>query len=171
MKIFGPKSLSYYLFYLSRVCAVGSIALITFILASLLLGNYEIINNQFQIALPLLSETFIKAPYQANSIVTITLLMMYFSCFFLMLSNILKTFKAEKIFTEKTIKYLNHFTLLNLVVGPILYILIHFVIMDKNNFNDIYNLILSLILGVFVLFIATVFKKGYNVQSENDLTI
>jgi hypothetical protein len=43
--------------------------------------------------------------------------------------------------------------------------------MDKSSFGNIYNLFLSLILGLFVLFIVAVFKKGYNVQNENDLTI
>ena len=80
-------------------------------------------------------------------------------------------FKADKLFTSKAIKVLNQFAILNLVIGPIVYLTIHFIIMNKSNFSDIYNLFLSLLLGVFVLFIVAVFKKGYNVQSENDLTI
>jgi hypothetical protein len=171
MKIFGPKSLSHYLFYLSRISAIGSIILIAFILISLGVGNFEVVDNQFQISLPFFSETYIKGFYKENIIVTITLAMLFFACFFYVLSNILKTFKADKLFTSKAIIQLNYFAVLNLIVGPILYLTIHFLIMNKSSFSDIYNLFLSLILGVFVLFIVAVFKKGYNVQSENDLTI
>ena len=171
MKMFGPGSLSHYLFYLSRVAAIGSIALISFILISLGVGNYEIVGNQFQIALPLLKDTYIKGFYESNIIITITLVMVFFATFFYILSNILKTFKAQKLFTEKTVKQLGKFAILNLLIGPVLYFIIHFVIMKKSGFSDIYNLFLSLLLGVFVLFIQAVFKQAHRVQNENDLTI
>lgn len=170
MLMFGPQSLSYYLFYLSRIAAIGSIVLITYILGSLATGNFEIADKQFQIALPFLPETFIKGFYESNIIATITLAMLFFFVFFYLLSNILKTFKADKLFTKKAIKQLNYFAFLNLVIGPALYFLIYF-IMEKSNFNDVYNLLLSLLLGVFVLFIRAIFKKGYIVQHEQDLTI
>lgn len=168
--MFGPRSLSYYLFYLSRIAAITSAALISFILVSLATGNFKMVDNQFQIALPLMSETFIKGFYETNIILTITLAMLFFAIFFYLLSNILKTFKAEKLFTQKAIKQLYYFAILNLFIGPSLYFVIHF-IMKKSSFNDAHNLILSLLLGVFVLFIRAVFKRGFNVQNENDLTI
>ena len=171
MKIFGPKSLSHYLFYLSRAAAFGSIILLSYILLSLVFGNFEIINEQFQIGIPLLPETYIKGFYKSNIIITISIAMLFFALLFYLLSNVLKVFKADKLFTSKAIKVLNQFAILNLVIGPIVYLTIHFFIMNKSNFSDIYNLFLSLLLGVFVLFIVAVFKKGYNVQSENDLTI
>jgi hypothetical protein len=170
MKMFGPKSLSYYLFYLSRIAAIGSLALIIYILGSLAIGNYEIADNQFQIALPLLPETFIRGFYESNIITTITLAMLFFAVFFYLLSNILKTFKADVLFTEKAIKQLNYFAVLNLLAGPALYFIIY-IIMDKSGFGDAHNLLLSLLLGVFVLFIRAIFKKGYLVQHEQDLTI
>jgi len=171
MKIFGPKSLSYYLFFTSRIAAIGSILLVGYILLSLRIGNYTVIQNQFQIPFPPFTETYIKGFYQQNIIVTITLAMLFFGVFFFLLSNILKTFKAKKLFTTKAVRQLHYFAILNLLIGPILYFVIHFLIMKKNNFNDLHNLILLLILGVFVLFIAAIFKQGYQVQHENDLTI
>ncbi|NNC34205.1 MAG: DUF2975 domain-containing protein [Croceitalea sp.] len=171
MKMFGPNSLSYYLFYFSRIAAFGSIALISFILLSLATDNFHMEGDQFQIALPLLPDTYIKGFYEANIITTITLTMLFFAIFFYLLSNILKTFKAEKLFSEKAINQLNYFAILNLIVGPSLYIIIHFFIMKHPSFSNIYNLLLSLLLGVFVLFIRAVFKKGFHVQNENDLTI
>lgn len=170
MKMFGPKSVSFYLFYFSRLAAIGSIVLVTFILISLAIGNYEILNDQFQIAIPLFDELYIKGFYETTIITTITLAMLFFAVFFYLLSNILKTFKAQKLFTHKAIKQLNYFAFLNLIVAPALYFIIH-VIMNKSGFSDLHNLLLSLLLGVFVLFIGAVFKKGYQVQNENDLTI
>lgn len=171
MKIFGPKSLSYYLFYLSRFATIGSLLLILFILISLSTENFEMVNGQFQINLPLIPNTKIKGYNQTDIITTITLLMLFSSVFFYMLSNILKTFKALKLFTHKAVKQLNYFALLNLVVGPILYFIIQFAIMQKSDYRNIHNLVLSIILGVFVLFVASVFKHGFQVQKENDLTI
>lgn len=171
MKFFGPNSLSHFLFYVSRFCALGSITLITFILISLGTGNYEIINNQFQISLPLFSETFIRADYQYPHIVTITLTMLFFSTFFYLLSNIFKTFKAATVFSHKAIKTLNYFAFLNLIVAPMLFLTIDFFIMQKQQIGNIFNYLLTFILGVFLLFIIAIFKQGYKVQSENDLTI
>ena len=171
MKIFGQKSLSYYLFYASRLAAFGSILLIAYILISLATGNFEIVDSQFQIAFPPYSKNYIKGFYQPNIIAAISIIMVFFAVFFHMLSNILKTFKAEKLFTSKAIRQLNYFAIVNLVIWPVLYLTIHFVIMKKSNYHDIHNLILGLLLGVFVLFTAAVFKRGHQVQNENDLTI
>ena len=171
MKFFGPKSLSHYLFYSIRVVTIVCILLLAFILHSFVIGNFELIGNRFQIKIPLFPKTYIEGFYQVNIITTITVTMVYFTLFFYLLSNILKTFKASKLFTSKVIKELNYFAILNLVAGPILYLIIHFIIMNKSNYKDIFNLILSLLLGVFVLFITAIFKRGFYVQSENDLTI
>ena len=171
MKLFGAKSLSHYLFYGSALAAVGSILLVVFILLSLAFGNYTLIENRFKIPIPLFPELFIKGYYEQNIIVTITLVMLYFGVFFYALSLIFKSFKSKKIFNENVVRSLNRFAILNLVVFPVLYIVIHFLVMKKSGYNDIHNLILSLILGIFILFIAAIFKKGLKVQNENDLTI
>lgn len=171
MKMFGPKSLSYYLFYLTRIATFATLALISFILISLFTNNYEMVDGQFQIALPFLPETYIKGYYESNIIVTIVVAMLFFSVFFYLLSNILKTFKAEKLFSKKAIKQLNYFAILNLAVAPILFIVIDFIIMERPRIGNIYNYLLTFLLGIFLLFIAAIFNRGYQVQSENDLTI
>lgn len=170
MKIFGPNSLSNYLFYISQLATIGTLLLLVFILISFVTGNYELVDNQFSIQIPF-TETNIKGVYKNNVIGTISLILSFFIIFFYMLSSILKTFKAKKLFTEQAIKWLNRFAFLNLLVGPLLYFYIHFFVMNKTNFRDIHNLILSLLLGFFVLFIIAIFKRGFQVQSENDLTI
>ena len=106
--MFGPKSLSHYLFYLSRAAAFGSIILVSYILLSLAFGNFEIINEQFQIEIPLLPETYIKGFYKPNIIITISIAMLFFALFFYLLSNVLKVFKADKLFTSKAIKAVSY---------------------------------------------------------------
>lgn len=91
--------------------------------------------------------------------------------FFFVLSNIFKGLKENIIFNQITIKSLSYFTILNLVVGPVLYLLIHFIIMRKDNYENIHNLILHIIFGIIVLFLTYIFKQGAQVQQENDLTV
>jgi Mn2+/Fe2+ NRAMP family transporter len=87
------------------------------------------------------------------------------------LSNIFKALKEDVIFNHQAIKNLHYFTLLSLWVGPALYLLVHYVIMQKENYRDIHNLILLIIFGIVALFLTNIFKKGARVQNENDLTI
>ena len=176
MKLFGPKSISTYLFFICRITTIGSILLLLFILLSFTFDNFEVINGQFKIEVPLFSELYIKGIYNQSILISIYLILIFMSVFFYILSFILNSFKSEKLFTAKVIKHLNLFSILNLVVFPILYFLIHgFIIhgfiIQTPSFRSIHNLFLSLILGVFVLFISEIFKRGLKVQQENDLTI
>ncbi len=118
-----------------------------------------------------LTGTFIEGVYQFNIILTISLGLVFGSIFFFVLSNIFKALKQVIIFNRLAIRSLSYFTILNLVVGPVLYILIHFVIMQKENYTDIHNLMLHIIFGIVALFLTYIFKRGIQVQQENDLTI
>lgn len=171
MKMFGSKSLSTFLYYGCTVITVASLSLISFILFSLALENFELINEQFKITIPLFPEMAIKGRYNDITITTITLFFIFYTIFFGLLTMIFKTFKASILFTDKAIKQLNYFTFLNLLVAPILYITINFIILVKDNYYDFASFLLHILLGIMALFIVAVFKKGYTIQSENDLTI
>ncbi|MFS4454627.1 DUF2975 domain-containing protein [Maribacter sp. 2304DJ31-5] len=132
--------------------------------------NYELLENRFGIKIPL-TGSYIQGVYQSNVITTIALTLFFYVLFFYKLSSILKTFKAKTLFTATAIKRLNHFALFNLIGSPLAFVLIHFAIMKHTTFRDLPTYLLHLILGVFILFIVTVFKKGYQIQAENDLTI
>jgi len=171
MKIFGPKSLSVYLFFITRFLAISIGVLLIYILLSFLAGNFTLNEGRFAIGIPLLGEAVIKGDYKMNIIITISITLLFYSIFFYLLSLIFKTFKAEILFTKTAIKRLNYFASLNLIGGTIIYLLVHFIIMQKTNFRDIHNLILHLLLGTFAVFVITIFRQGFKVQSENDLTI
>jgi len=168
--MFGPKSLSVYLFYISRIASIAIGLFLMFILFSFITDNFELVDNRFEINIPF-TETYIKGFYEVKIITTIALTLTFYVLFFYFLSIIFKTFKAETLFTIAAIRQLNNFALYNLIGSPFAFILIHIFIMKHPNLRDIPTYLLHLLLGVFILFIVTVFKKGYKVQSENDLTI
>ena len=170
MKMFGPKSFSHILFYLFRAIAISILLFTAYIDISFLTGNFTQENGRYFIDIPL-TRTFIEGDYQFNVILTISLGLIFGAIFFFVLSNIFKGLREKIIFNKIAINSLSYFTILNLVVGPILYLLIHFIIMRKDNYRDIHNLILHIIFGVIALFLTYIFKQGTQVQQENDLTI
>lgn len=170
MKMFGPKSFSNILFYLFRAIAISILLFTAYIDISFLTGNFTQENGRYFIDIPL-TGTFIEGDYQFNVILTISLGLIFGAIFFFVLSNIFKGLREKIIFNQIAINSLSYFTILNLVVGPVLYILIHFAIMQKDNYRDIHNLILNIIFGIVALFLTYIFKQGAQVQQENDLTI
>ncbi len=170
MKMFGPRSLSTALFYLFRLISVLTLMFVIYIDISFLTDNFTLTNGRYHMDIPL-TGAFIQGDYEFNVILTISLVLFFGALFFFVISNIFKALKEKVIFNKGAILNLKYFTILNLVIGPILYFLIHYPIMQKTNFRDIHNLILHLIFGIVALFLTHIFKNGYNVQSENDLTI
>lgn len=170
MKMFGPKSFSNILFYLFRAIAISILLFTAYIDISFLTGNFTQENGRYFIDIPL-TGTFIEGDYQFNVILTISLGLIFGAIFFFVLSNIFKGLREKIIFNKIAVNSLSYFTILNLVVGPILYLLIHFIIMRKDNYRDIHNLILHIIFGIIALFLTYIFKQGAQVQQENDLTI
>ena len=170
MSTFGPKSFSHILFYLFRGFSILTLLLVLYIDILFFTGNFTQENGRYFMDIPL-TGTFIEGDYQFNVILTISLGLVFGAIFFFVLSNIFKGLKNAMIFNRLAIRSLAYFTILNLVVGPVLYILIHFVIMQKDNYRDIHNLILHIIFGIVALFLTYIFKQGAQVQQENDLTI
>ncbi|WP_416242064.1 DUF2975 domain-containing protein [Arenibacter sp. GZD-96] len=134
------------------------------------MGKFQIESGRYYIRIPFTNSS-IHGDYQFNVILTVLIVLFFGAIFFYILSNIFKALGARIIFNKKSITNLHFFTILNLVVAPIVYLLIHFPIMEKTDYKDIHNLILHLIFGVIALFLTQIFKNGYKIQMENDLTI
>ncbi|MFH6603333.1 DUF2975 domain-containing protein [Maribacter algicola] len=171
MKVFGPKSVSSYLYYVFRFGAIGSIVLALFILLSFVFGNYELKDGRFDMPFPLFPYFDIKGDYNTSIITSITLILVYIGAFLYSISMILKAFKSEVLFNSNAIRDLRILAIINLLVFPILYVLIRTAILKISVMDGVHNLILSLIFGVFLLYVAAIFKRGLKVQTENDLTI
>lgn len=171
MKLLGPKSMSAYLFYGTRIASVGSVLLSLYIVFSFSFDNFTVNNGRFTIPFPMLSYFDIKGVYQTSSIVSVVLVLLYIGVFLFCISTILKSFKSEVLFSANAIRNLNSFAVLNLVAFPIFYMVLRMFILKIPVLGGLHNLFLSSILGIFILFVSAIFKRGIKVQIENDLTI
>ncbi|MDP5062905.1 MAG: DUF2975 domain-containing protein [Maribacter sp.] len=170
MKIFGPKSLSTIFYYIFKTISTLLLIFLAYIEFAFITDRFTIQDGRFNMKIPLTGSS-IDGNYQSSDILTISLILIFGILLFYLLSNIFKALKETIIFNKDIIRNLKLLTILNLVIGPILYFLIHYPIMHKTEFRNIHNLILLIIFGMISLFLTYVFKNGYTVQSENDLTI
>ena len=79
-------------------------------------------------------------------------------------------FKSRSIFSKRTIEYLNIFAFM-CILTPLIKIGFSFILFNKNMIDGSYNWTPYIILGIFSLFISSIFKNGFKIQQENDLTI
>ncbi|WP_420828575.1 DUF2975 domain-containing protein [Maribacter huludaoensis] len=170
MKIFGPKSLSSFFYYIFRSISIVLLAFLSYMEFAFVTNRFTVQDGRFHMKIPLTANS-IDGNYQSSDILTISLVLIFGILLFYLLSNIFKALKKTIIFNKGIVKNLKLLTILNLIIGPVLYFLIHYPIMHKTEFRNIHNLILLIIFGMISLFLTYVFQKGYTVQSENDLTI
>jgi len=170
MKIFGLKSLSAFFYYIFRSISIVLLAFLTCMEFAFNTDRFTVEDGRFDMKIPLIGSS-IQVDYQFSDILTITLILIFGILLLYLLSNIFKTLKKTVIFNKGIIKNLKLLTILNLIIGPVLYFLIHYPIMHKTEFRNIHNLILLIIFGMISFFLTYVFQKGFSVQSENDLTI
>lgn len=91
-----------------------------------------------------------------------------------LLKKSLEDLTDENYFSGIVIKNFNRAGRLILIVGicnTIFKFLLQFILMDKVEFGVNNSLILSIIIGLFLMFLSEVFEKGRKTQQENDLTI
>lgn len=94
-----------------------------------------------------------------------------YGVFFYLISEVFHAFRQEKIFTTQAIKALMHFAKTSFVLPP-LFLIFLFVSPDYEVGNgEVSVLFLHTLLGIFALFLAEIFKEGFTLQQEQDLTI
>jgi hypothetical protein len=170
MKIFGPKSLSTIFYSIFRTISTLLLIFLAYIEFAFITDRFTVNDGRFNMKIPLTGSS-IDGNYQSSDILTISLILIFGILLFYLLSKIFKALKQTVIFNKGIVKNLKLLTILNLIVGPVLYFLIQYPIMHHNKLGNIHNLILLVIFGMISLFLTYVFQKGYTVQSENDLTI
>ncbi|WP_324025027.1 DUF2975 domain-containing protein [Maribacter sp. BPC-D8] len=170
MKIFGPKSLSAFFYFIFRSVSIVLLTFLIYMEFAFITDRFTVNNGRFNMKIPL-SGSSIDGNYQSSDILTISLILIFGILLLYLLSNIFKALKQTVIFNKGIIKNLKLLTILNLIIGPVLYFLIQYPIMHHNKLGNIHNLILLVIFGMISLFLTYVFQKGFSVQSENDLTI
>lgn len=169
MKMFGPKSLSVYLFYTGRIlavlCSLGTLLFI-YVMAT---NRFSVNGNHLRLELPF-TNSHLEVLDEHNIPLMLIISLLFYSLFFYSLSEVFKTFGADKLFTEQVQHKLIHFAYLNLLV-PFVYIVLHSMIIQDTHYTQLPYALLHLVLGIIVFFIAALFNQGKQLQSENDLTI
>lgn len=123
----------------------------------------------FQFKMPL-TNFVIRGSYTLYTFISIIFFIGFYSLFTFYLFRIFRGMSKEIIFNIKVIQYLKSFAILNIIFIPIYCAVLYF--MDKSVYSiDPMFILLHLTLGIIILFIIEFFKKGYELQIENDLTI
>ncbi len=103
IKMFGPKSLSTYLFYASRILTIVSGICFLSLIYAMTTKNYTSVGNQLRIELPI-KGMHLEILNEPNIPIMIISGLLFYSIFFYTFSNVFKTFKARKIFTLRCAK-------------------------------------------------------------------
>jgi len=92
-----------------------------------------------------------------------------YSLFFFWLSSVFKVFFQPKLFTENAIYRLNRFYLANFIAPGLMLVIVS--ITDHFEAEALVLVMLHAVIGIFAYFLAAIFKKGVNLQKEQDLII
>ncbi|MDR3025632.1 DUF2975 domain-containing protein [Chryseobacterium sp.] len=123
----------------------------------------------FQFNMPL-TGSVIRGNYTLYTFISIIFFIGFYSLFTFYLFRIFRGMSKEIIFNIKVIQNLKLFAMLNIVFIPVYCAVLYF--MNKSVYSiDPVFILLHLTLGIIILFIIEFFKKGYELQTENDLTI
>ncbi|MBB4807578.1 uncharacterized membrane protein YciS (DUF1049 family) [Chryseobacterium defluvii] len=123
----------------------------------------------FQFKMPF-SDAVTKGDYTIHTLISIIFFLGFYSMFTFYLFKIFKGMSNDIIFNKKVIIYLKQFALLNILFIPFYCILLFFIDQSLYQIDPIF-ILLHLSTGIIILFIMEFFKKGYELQTQTDLTI
>jgi hypothetical protein len=146
IKMFGKKSVSALLFWIVVICLVGVLIKLFDYIPRLIKMDSSLIWVSLQ---PLIGYLSLLIP----------------------LALLFYNFQKRTIFTQQTIKYLYLFAICNLVAAAYnYYVALSFFEMGFLEAFFLHS-VSNLVLMVFALFMAAVFQQGFQIQTENDLTV
>lgn len=194
MKLIGKKSLST---ILNKILLIGCIVqllylgylIFGFIIVyinlhyetqffpnTFMLGNFsneeakETSNSlNFRFGMPF-SDSVTTGNYTGYSLISIVFFLGFYSLFTFYLFRIFKGMSNDSIFNIEVIYDLKKFAMLNIIFIPIYCIILYFLKQSLYSIDPM-QVILHFITGIIILFIMEFFKKGYELQIQNDLTI
>lgn len=127
--------------------------------------------NFFFINYPFTETTFFSAVFTPRSFWGVTIGFIYFTLLFYSSFRIMKHLSSEKIFSESIYKWLKIFVINNTVFLISFITLWYFRWKLVNLAELLFTLTLLIFINISVMYIMAFIKKGYELQSENDLTI
>lgn len=124
---------------------------------------------KYRINYPLSRKNLLSGLYEPIQIISNITFFIYSSLFFLFAFKFFREISSDKIFNANAIKWLKRFSYLNIIFSLTIFIG-YLMFFQMTPFAALQFSFIALI-GVLVLFIVEFFKKGYELQTENDLTI
>jgi hypothetical protein len=162
-----------FLYVVTRIVSFFYLLTAVYTLINCLLKGpfFEIIeNNRFAINFPFTNRHFLLgSEYTVAYVAEMVLGLFLYGLFFMVLSNVFKTFKQERLFTNEGLKNLKGFYQFNLLLYPAAVII--WSLFSIEDFPFFAMIVAHAIMGVFIFFMAAIFQQGVNLQNEQDLYI
>lgn len=127
--------------------------------------------SRFEILIPFTDHPIFLGHYTIWGMIEIPLAMSLYGIFFYLLGQIFNAFRQEKLFTPQAIKALMRFARANVLLPPafLFFLYLHTDYLVEG--GEILVTGLHFLLAVFAFFQAAIFKEGFSLQQEQDLTI
>ncbi len=126
---------------------------------------------KFKIYYPFTEQNLLTGIYNKSFIINSLISSSYFTVFSFVCYKITDALSKDYIFNLKTINWFKKLAWLSILFVPIQIINWFFNLNLKMSASLLYSSLIFLSLGIILFFIIAFFKKGYELQSENDLTI
>lgn len=126
---------------------------------------------KFKIYYPFTEQNLLTGIYTKSFIINSLISSSFFTVFSFVCYKITEALGKDYIFNLKTINWFKKLAWLSILFVPIQIINWFFNLNLKMSASLLYSSFIFLSLGIILFFIIAFFKKGYELQSENDLTI
>ena len=126
---------------------------------------------KFKIYYPFTEQNLLTGIYNKSFIINSLISSSFFTVFSFVCYKITEALGKDYIFNLKTINWFKKLAWLSILFVPIQIINWFFNLNLKMSASLLYSSFIFLSLGIILFFIIAFFKKGYELQSENDLTI
>ena len=126
---------------------------------------------KFKIYYPFTEQNLLTGIYNKSFIINSLISSSFFTIFSFVCYKITDALSKDYIFNLKTINWFKKLAWLSIIFAPIQIINWFFNLNLKMSASLLYSSFIFLSLGIILFFIIAFFKKGYELQSENDLTI
>lgn len=126
---------------------------------------------KFKIFYPFTTQNLLTGIYAKNLMISNLIVTSFFTIFIFVCYKITNALSKNQIFNIKTINWFKKLAWLSIIYVPIEIINWFYNLNYKMSAYLLYISFIFLSLGTIIFFIIAFFKKGYELQSENDLTI
>lgn len=125
----------------------------------------------FRFKYPFSDHQMITGFFTLNTFIFHTFQSVFFCLFFFYGYKTFGDLSNKELFNEAIIKHLKTFTVINLLYAPLYFLIWIFVFRSGVEGSMLMTSFAFLFLGIILHFIKAFFKRGFQLQSENNLTI